>query len=135
MINNTVERCGQHCSHLSSQRDAEKLTASQIRYMLAIDELSVTAADVSSSDIADMLGVTRPSVNKMLEVLSEKNLLQKERYGQVRLTDTGMAVSRDYADRVIALSSKLADSLGCSAEDAKRCAIVIIVEMPNLALR
>lgn len=54
-----------------------QLTASQVRYLLAIAELSKKSVSVSSSDIADKLQVTRPSVNKMVEVLSGKKLLEK----------------------------------------------------------
>ena len=111
-----------------------QLTASQVRYLLAISELSEKRAAVSSSDIADMLKVTRPSVNKMLEVLSSKNLLEKKRYGTVRLTDLGVEISNDCGERVSRLSDKLADSLGFASDDIKRCSIILVSEMPDLTL-
>lgn len=77
-----------------------QLTASQLKYLLAIAELSQTRALVSSSDIADKLKVTRPSVNKMLKVLSSKELLEKKRYGTVRLTDFGVQFSSECTERV-----------------------------------
>ncbi len=109
-----------------------QLTASQIRYLLAIAELSQKRACVSSSDIADKLQVTRPSVNKMLAVLSDKSLLEKKRYGAVQLTDLGAKISSDCGERVVRLSDKLSGTLGFAPGDSKRCSIILISEMPNL---
>lgn len=109
-----------------------QLTASQIRYLLAIAELSQKRACVSSSDIADKLQVTRPSVNKMLAVLSDKSLLEKKRYGAVQLTDLGAKISNDCGERVVRLSDKLSGTLGFAPGDSKRCSIILISEMPNL---
>ncbi len=111
-----------------------QLTASQVRYLLAIAELSQKSASVSSSDIADKLQVTRPSVNKMLTVLSGKRLLEKRRYGTVHLTDLGVKISSDCGARVTLLSDKLAGVLGFAPDDSKRCSIILVSEMPHLAL-
>ncbi len=111
-----------------------RLTASQVRYLLTIAELSEKRARVSSSDIANQLKVTRPSVNKMLEVLSGKHLLEKRRYGAVLLTELGVEISTDCRARVARLSHKLADSLGFSPDDVRRCSIILVSEMPDLAL-
>jgi len=88
-----------------------QLTASQERYLLGIYELAMMKGKVSSSDIANLLSVTRPSVSRMLNVLARKKLLEKERYGLVRLTDLGLTYSADCIERVMTLSYKLANSL------------------------
>lgn len=111
-----------------------QLTASQVKYLLAIAELSQTRALVSSSDIADKLKVTRPSVNKMLEVLSNKGLLEKKRYGAIRLTDFGAQFASECAERVTKLSIRLADTLCLAHEDIKRCSILLVSELPDLVL-
>ncbi len=111
-----------------------QLTASQVRYLLAIADLSQKKTPVSSSDIADKLQVTRPSVNKMLSVLSEKKLLEKRRYGTVNLTALGVEISGDCGKRVSLLSDKLAGALGFAPDDSKRCSIILVSEMPDLAL-
>lgn len=87
------------------------LTASQERYLLAIYELTSKGGEVSSSEIADLLGVSRPSVSRMLNTLAREKMLEKERYGLVRLTDLGMIYSAGCIERVMNLSYKLADSL------------------------
>lgn len=110
------------------------LTASQVKYLLAIAELSETRTSVSSSDIANRLNVTRPSVNKMLEVLSGKKLLEKKRYGAVHLTDLGVEISNDCGERVARLAIKLTNALGFAPDDVKRCSIILVSEMPDLAL-
>lgn len=111
-----------------------QLTASQVRYLLAIAELSQKKTPVSSSDIADRLQVTRPSVNKMLSVLSEKSLLEKKRYGTVQLTALGAEISNDCNDRVSRMSDKLSGAFGCAPDDSRRCSIILVSEMPDLAL-
>lgn len=110
-----------------------QLTASQVKYLLTIAELSQTRALVSSSDIADKLKVTRPSVNKMLEALSSKGLLEKKRYGTVRLTNFGIHFSSECAERVTKLSIRLANSLNFAPDDIKRCAILLVSGLPDLA--
>lgn len=111
-----------------------QLTASQVRYLLAIYGLSAKRAEVSSSDIAAKLNVTRPSVNKMLQVLSDKKLLEKKRYGSARLTNLGNDVSKDYDHRVMRLAEKLTYSLDMSIDDINLCSIIIISELPNLSV-
>lgn len=54
-----------------------KLTAAQIRYLLAIYRLSKNG-DVRSSDVAEHLDVSRPSTHRMIDQLQKMNLVYKE---------------------------------------------------------
>ena len=58
-----------------------ELSQAHLRYLLAIGELSQGKAAVSSTQVARVLQVSRPSVTRMLAVLAEKDLVTKERYG------------------------------------------------------
>lgn len=66
-----------------------ELSQAHLRYLLAIGELSQGKAAVSSTQVARVLQVSRPSVTRMLAVLAEKDLVTKERYGKITLTETG----------------------------------------------
>ena len=46
-------------------------TASQIRCLLALLALSRQSEDIASKDVARLLGVSRPSVHKALDLLVE----------------------------------------------------------------
>ena len=60
-----------------------ELSQAHLRYLLAIGELSQGKAAVSSTQVARVLQVSRPSVTRMLAVLAEKDLVTKERYGSL----------------------------------------------------
>lgn len=91
-----------------------ELSQAHLRYLLAIGELSQGKAAVSSTQVARVLQVSRPSVTRMLAVLAEKDLVTKERYGKITLTETGAALAhqlqaglRDLERRLPALASVL----------------------------
>lgn len=109
-----------------------QLTASQIRYLLTILQLSQSRAATSSSDIATELKVSRPSVNKMLGVLSAKGLLEKRHYGAIHLTDSGMQLATDYIGRVNKISDKLICCFDLPQNDIIKCAVLLLSKVPNL---
>lgn len=88
-----------------------ELSQAHLRYLLAIGELSQGKAAVSSTQVARVLQVSRPSVTRMLAVLAEKDLVTKERYGKIILTETGadqlQAGLRDLERRLPALGLDL----------------------------
>lgn len=71
-----------------------ELTPSHLRYLLAIYELSRTHLDISSRSIAEKLGVTKPSVVRIMNLLMERGMIVKEHYGKIYLTDRGIWVAR-----------------------------------------
>ena len=62
-----------------------QLTAAHLRYLLAIYEVSRTHLDISSRSIAEKLGVTKPSVVRILNLLMEQGMIVKEYYGKIYL--------------------------------------------------
>ena len=63
-----------------------ELSQAHLRYLLAIGELSQGKAAVSSTQVARVLQVSRPSVTRMLAVLAEKGILaQSEKAGKTRI--------------------------------------------------
>jgi len=71
-------------------------------------------------DIAERLGVSKPSVTKAANYLSDQGYVTKEKYGTITLTDRGRDVSREiYANhQMIALF--LEHSLRLSPEEASQ---------------
>ena len=71
------------------------LTEAHLRYLLAIYEVSQTHLDISSRSIAEKLGVTKPSVVRVMNLLMERGMIVKEYYGKIYLTDRGIFVARE----------------------------------------
>ena len=71
-----------------------ELSQAHLRYLLAIGRLAREQTAVSSAQVARALQVSRPSVTRMLSILAEKDLVTKERYGKINLTETGAALAR-----------------------------------------
>lgn len=65
------------------------LTEAHLRYLLAIYEVSQTHLDISSRSIAEKLGVTKPSVVRIMNLLMERGMIVKEHYGKIYMTDRG----------------------------------------------
>ena len=72
-----------------------ELTPAHLRYLLAIYEVSQTHLDISSRSIAEKLGVTKPSVVRVLNLLMERGMIVKEYYGKIYLTSRGIFVARE----------------------------------------
>ena len=84
-----------------------QLTAAHLRYLLAIYEVSRTHLDISSRSIAEKLGVTKPSVVRILNLLMEQGMIVKEYYGKIYLTDRGIWVAKRVQQELDAKSAEL----------------------------
>ena len=71
-----------------------ELTSAHLRYLLAIYEVSQTHLDISSRSIAEKLGVTKPSVVRIMNLLMDRGMIVKEHYGKIYLTDRGIWVAK-----------------------------------------
>ena len=71
-----------------------ELTSAHLRYLLAIYEVSQTHLDISSRSIAEKLGVTKPSVVRIMNLLMEHGMIVKEHYGKIYMTDRGIWVAK-----------------------------------------
>lgn len=72
------------------------LTASNIKYLLAISDLSCDGAGVRCVDISKAMDVSKPSVHKMMDTLKRMELVQKDEYSVVYLTETGRTIAAQY---------------------------------------
>ena len=72
------------------------LTAANIRYLLAIEDLDRDGKGVRCVDGAQARGITKPSVHSMVDSMKDMGLLEKPHYGVIRLTDLGRSTADRY---------------------------------------
>ena len=78
-----------------------------------------TDAPVRSVDLARHMGVSKPSINKAVSLLKEAGLVEQEPYGDIYLTEAGLAYGLNVYRRHTTLISFLHDVLGVDAETAE----------------
>lgn len=111
-----------------------ELTNTNIRYLLAIYELSQVRLEVSSKDIARVLTVSRASVTSMMSILIEKRMVDKERYGKIHLTPLGRTLARGLAGQAGQVARELQARMDLSGEEAWRAACAAVSELPRRCL-
>ncbi len=79
--------------------DQEELTPSMEDYLEMIYRLSKKTGCTRVNDLADSLNVQPPSVSKMIQKLSERSLLNYEKYGMIHLTDEGESMGKYFLER------------------------------------
>lgn len=104
------------------------MAQAEMRYLLAVYQLCEDGSEVRSVDVADFLDISRPSVAKQMKLLLEKGLIEKERYGGIRLSAEGTRLASEIHLQYTLLREYLMRELGVSAHNAKRDAISCICE-------
>ena len=72
------------------------LTASNIRYLLAMKELDHDGSGVRCSAIANALRLSKPSVHNMMNTFRRLGLVQKDAYRACFFTDRGNEIAARY---------------------------------------
>lgn len=111
-----------------------RLTATQIRYLLAIHTLSDDGI-VRSADIAGSLGVTKPSVHKMIIQLSKMDLITKEKYSVIRVTESGRFFAQQYFDSFSLIYGFLSEQLNLPQDTAEEGVLAILSSMETEKLK
>ena len=91
--------------------------------------------DIRSAIVASKMGVSKPSVARMLGILMKKQLIVKELYGKIYLTDKGFLLARDFDCKVRFLTERIPRmGLELTKEEthAAACAIAITLLNKNL---
>ena len=92
----------------------EPLTRSVEDYLKAVYHLAHTGKPVSTSDLAEQLGLSAPSVSGMIRRLSEQGLLEHEPYRGVALTAAGRRIALRMIRRHRLIEAYLVATLGYS---------------------
>lgn len=96
----------------------QNLSASLEDYLEAIFFLTRESPVARSKDIADGLGVARPSVTGALRQLAQKGLINYEPYGLVSLTKAGQTRAAGVAKKHDIIKSFFVDILGIDVQSA-----------------
>jgi DtxR family Mn-dependent transcriptional regulator len=105
-----------------SAPESRQLSASLEDYLEAILNLAGGAEGARSKDVANTLGVAKPSVTGALQLLRGRGLVNYERYGRVTLTRRGQTVAEEVARKHDVLRSFFMNVLGVEAEAAQKAA-------------
>ena len=70
-------------------------------------------------DVAKKMDVSKPSVNKAMNVLKEKGLVQQETYGDIHFTPEGRKLAVKVYQRHTTIRSFLEDVLGVAPDTAE----------------
>ena len=83
------------------------MTCSQLGCLLEIKRLSEKTPDVASVRLSKNLGLSKPSVYRLLRELKDMGFIQKEYYGEASLTNEGNDLAERRLGRVEVLIEKL----------------------------
>jgi DtxR family Mn-dependent transcriptional regulator len=97
---------------------ADKLTPTMEDYLEAIYTLSLEKRAVRVKDIAKRLGVKMPTVTSMLKTLSDKGMIDHEKYEYLELTGKGSHIGSQIDHRHQVLKSFLIDILQINHDQA-----------------
>lgn len=107
------------------------LSSSKKKYLFTICKLDINGNRVQSSDIAKYLKVKRPSVSKMLKVLSSEELIEKECYGKITLTPQGLKIANHLYTNYLFLFEYFFKYLQMSEANASQDAFICICEFSD----
>ena len=88
-------------------------------YLEAIYNLLEKDDHAHSVDIANALGVSKPSTFKALQILAGQGYIEKESYGAVTLTEKGRQYAQAVKKKHRAVYMLLVDVLGVSPQNAE----------------
>ena len=88
-------------------------------YLEAIWNLQNKKGYIKAKDIADKLGVKRPSVSEMIKKLNENNYILYEKYGGIVFTTKGKKLAQEIKKRHI-LFVEFLKIIGVNEENAQK---------------
>lgn len=96
-----------------------KISASSQDYLETILQLYIEKGEIRSVDISERMSVTRPSVNRAINVLKDSGLVTHEKYAKIHLTPQGMRLAKAVTSRHRVLKRFLKEVLGVNEEAAE----------------
>ena len=108
-----------------------KHCAGQIKYLIAIKELTDAEEYVKCVTISRYLGVSRPSVSKMLRCLASSGLVYEDYCNSVVLTPDGETAVKEIFSSYNEVFTFFNKFLKLDKEDSHSQAITFITEFPH----
>lgn len=109
----------------------KKPCSGQIKYLIAIKELSESLGTVKCVNISRHLGVSRPSVSKMLRCLANSGLVYEDFCNSVELTEEGAASVEEIFSVFSEIYIFFRKFLHLPTEEAHSQAVTFITEFPQ----
>ena len=95
------------------------ITKSNEEYLKTMYILKVSGKDVRVTDIANIMNISKPSVNKAVKSLKENKLINYETYGKIELTEKGEDLAKKILEAYDIVYVFLKDVLNIEEEKAK----------------
>lgn len=109
------------------------LTASNIRYLIAMRALDRGDKGVRSVDIAAALRLSKPSVHNMMDTFTQLGFVSRTAYGSAHLTAAGQAAADQYARYYAAAAALLAQRFPDAAQmETAVCALLAALSPDQL---
>lgn len=100
-------------------------TYAQKKYLFAIYKLGCDSKNVCSADVAKMVGVSKASMVKMSQRLSDDGYIYKAPYGKITLTEAGIREANALFTNCVVIIDFL-KKLGIDEEKADTDAVTIV---------
>jgi len=97
----------------------KSMTPSLEDYLETILFLYQRNGNVRVTDVALEMGISKPSVNKAINILKSSEYVQHEHYGLLSLTEKGEELAKEVADRHFAIKRFLQELLGVDEKRAE----------------
>lgn len=111
-----------------------ELTASQIRYLIAIKRLCERQGSVRGADIAKELKLSKASVHRMVDFFEQVQYVKRDCGKHIVLTDDGMEKALEYEKYSMELNKRLFHSKLCdSIEETAICSFLASFSSDKLA--
>lgn len=108
------------------------LSDANLRYLFALSELAGQGRPVRSMEVADLLGVSRPSVVRVLHTLAERGLVEKAYYGKITLTPKGQFTVEYYRELVDRISEDFPSTgLELTPSQCRQAALAMAAALPD----
>ena len=101
------------------------MTSSQLSCLLELKRLSEKASEVASVRLTRNLRLSKPSVHRLLEGLKNMGFVEKEFYGEARLTREGDQLAMQMLSKINMLTETLKDGI-VRPEKAYDAALVLL---------
>lgn len=111
-----------------------QLTYAQKKYLFAIYKLGRDGGEVKSSEVAKLVGVSKASTAIMTERLSESGFIEKEHYGRIELTESGIKAASPIFTNCVIIRDFLESTLGLDKSTADEDAVQISVHASEKTL-
>jgi len=95
------------------------LSSSMEDYLREIYVLTQKNDEVRVTDIAQLLGISKPSVNRAMNTLKEQGYIEHEHYGTIKLTKAGAEAGKSVYDTYKIVYKFLTDVLEVRPTDAE----------------